>query len=374
MYSVGMPSPVLSAPDESFPNVYGSDHYSGASNISTPWDSMYGGNSILSYTSSPATNNIAAFYPGEVSLAQVQQPYFAIPYEGSPQIYAGSISPYQNSGVGFRSDASFSASPITPVVEPRRYNGLHNHQLARPFQPSRALLNERREPDEEVVEFLHSHNVSINLNYQGEIKLSNMMVPQSQNCGLFLTGIPPETTTAQLFQQINEGGIYNFSPTGVVPGRFRTCAAQLAFKTREAAEKFHLRGNGPLGVRVEGRRIAVNWNRNKFPPVHESKMHQTRNLQIWGPADKLVSADIKAMFRVYLKYELVAQKEWLQHDGNIRVIELSFASILGQSRQARKCFLANVKAGNVDSSLHISFSPDMCDPASRGYNPYTVSR
>jgi hypothetical protein len=209
---------------------------------------------------------------------------------------------------------------------------------------------------------LYRLGITLSRNYQGDLNIENVLLPNDQSCSLHLTYIPADATTHDVFQAISEGGIYNYSPSGP-QGFYSTSAAHLAFKTRTAAELFYFRAKfSERGVRVLGQRIAVIWNRNKSAPLEDSQMDQSRVLRIWGPKDLVSSSEIEELFHRNLKFELVDQKEWLQCDGQIRVVELFFQSILGQSRQAKKCFLKNIKSGNLDASLSIAYAPDPCEP------------
>jgi hypothetical protein len=111
-----------------------------------------------------------------------------------------------------------------------------------PFQPSRALCTERHIQPIEVVNALHQLGIKSE-NYQGIVNLDNILLLKHLNCALHLTGIPVEATTAQVFREIRDGGIYNYSPTGPEPGKHETSAAHLAFKTPRAAQEFHFRAN-----------------------------------------------------------------------------------------------------------------------------------
>jgi len=61
-----------------------------------------------------------------------------------------------------------------------------------------------------------------------------------------------------------------------------------------------------------------------------------------------------------IKLQLIDQKEWVV-DNEQTVAELSFSSILGQSRQAMKCFHEYLKYMEWEPYFKISYGPDPCE-------------
>ena len=57
-----------------------------------------------------------------------------------------------------------------------------------------------------------------------------------------------------------------------------------------------------------------------------------------------------------IKHELIETDEWLIFGGK-KVVQLSFASILGQSRAAAKCLFAEFKLQKLEGAFNVWYAP-----------------
>lgn len=55
-------------------------------------------------------------------------------------------------------------------------------------------------------------------------------------------------------------------------------------------------------------------------------------------------------------------EEWLANNGDRKIIELHFQSILGQSRAAIKCFYSWLELTGNAEEYGIYYAPDPCNP------------
>lgn len=260
---------------------------------------------------------------------------------------------------------AFVNNNIVPYQHP-------NLALSRPvsihdsFKPSRALTNAPRAVSPNLIQRAQQIGVRLNANYKGDITedlITNSLAAKDDNCALHIINIPAGATLSELLSVISEGKIFSSSMIAPIPGQWKGCAAKVVFTTRAAAQEFKDRGK-KVGIWIRGERVNVFWNRNITRPQLYSDKHQSRVIQIRGPQDQLSVAQIHAFFAEKIKFELLDQKEWLVL-GGMKVVELTFPSIFGQSRAAVAQFMKTVKGTPFEDIFLIQYGKDPCDPASR---------
>jgi hypothetical protein len=208
---------------------------------------------------------------------------------------------------------------------------------------------------------------NFNPNFKSDISdfwLQNMSCPKHLNCAVRIENIASDATDQEIFSLIREGKVFSFSKSEPVAGRFPNCAARLVFTTQAAAEAFVHRGQLFPGICLRGHRWRVWWNREPCYPVNAGEQHQSRVIQIIGPESIMSAEGMERLFRSSgIKFKLVDRKEWLV-EGDKMVAELSFSSILGQSRAAVKCFHDYLKWMEWESHFNIWYARDPCEPIS----------
>jgi hypothetical protein len=230
------------------------------------------------------------------------------------------------------------------------------------FVPSRELLGDKAILTSESKTKMIEIGMDLNSNYQGDITdfdIENFKCPPKLNCALRLENISADATDKEIFDVFYEGKIFSFSKKDPVPGRFTNCAGILVFMTRAATEAFLQRAQ-TVGVSIRGEYMKVIWNRDKCCPAKESEYHQSRVIQIAGPQDEFDALGVEEMLHTKLKFELVDSGEWLVEGGR-RVVELQFASILGQSRVAVRYLNEYLSRNNMVDRFEIWYAPDPCD-------------
>jgi hypothetical protein len=237
--------------------------------------------------------------------------------------------------------------------------------LHSPFQPSRALLDQPRVIAPQLALIAQHVGIDLHGNYKGDITkehIYNAIAPISDNCALHIIGLPADITLREVFSEI-VGKVFSFQLHAPVPGKWTGCGARLVFANRATAENFFCKARTGPGIIVRGHQIRVLWNRDPCRPQHYADRHQSRVLQIKGPNTPQFSAEtVERFFATNLLFTLVDRKEWVEA-GGVKVVELHFPSILGQSRPAMKQFYEMLDETDQRSIFKIQYAPDPCEAA-----------
>ena len=249
-------------------------------------------------------------------------------------------------------------NPLAAPFQPRSTAVVPNRP-PKTFNPSRILPGQRRIISAPLLQLAHRMGYNLNGNYEGEIDefaVRNANCPPDQNCSLFIVNVHVDVSAGEFFGLIREGPIFSFHRKLPQEG-IDTCAVSLVFTTREAAEAFYYRCNNP-GIRLYGRRFRAMWNRERVWPVPSGEAFQSRVVRITGPKDQVSGKGLLDFFGKFLSYTLSGAREKVE--GNMRIVEIAFGSIRGQSRAAFKLFhleVMNAPGGDVFS---IEYAPDPC--------------
>jgi hypothetical protein len=248
--------------------------------------------------------------------------------------------------------------------------------LYNPFKPSRALLDLPRWVAPELAYMAQRVGIDLDGNYKGDITkehIYNAVAPDHDNCALHIIGLPADVKLKEVFSVI-VGKVFSFQLHDPVPGKWAGCGARLVFTNRLATEQFYWKSRTGLGINIRGHQIRVLWNRDHCRPQHYADRYQSRVLQIQGPATEDFTAEaIEHLFRSKLLFNLVERNEWLV-PGGMKIVELHFPSILGQSRPAMKQFYELLDQTNQRHVFMIQYAPDPCDAMVRGDIPFDGRR
>ena len=297
-------------------------------------------------------------------------PVFGSTYLGTSLMQAMD---FQQSPNKFVVSADDGIDPFIDQTVDKTAGGLQNTaptntvSLYTPFRPSRALLDMPRTIDPVLASMAQHVGIDLGGNYKGDITkehIYNAIAPVHDNCALHIIGLPADIALNEVFSEI-VGKVFSFQLHSPVPGKWTGCGARLVFTNRAAAEEFYWRARTGLGIIVRGHQIRVLWNRDPCRPQHYADRHQSRVLQIKGPNNPIFSAEeVEQFFAKKLLFKLVDRKEWLEA-GGLKVVELHFPSILGQSRPAMKQFYEWLDETDQRSVFKIQYAPDPCDPTAR---------
>lgn len=236
------------------------------------------------------------------------------------------------------------------------------------FVPSLALLGIPHSDLPTRIRLAYEQGYILNPQYDGELSVSNNSnadCPPHLNCAIRIENISPHASLSEIFATIREGKVFSFSKKPPIENVYPNCAARLVFTTRASAEAFWARGNSPAGIVLRGVRWIVKWNRDKCRPVRANESHQSRVLRITGPIDFCHAQDIENVFHTQIKFHLVEKKEW-KLDDERKVAELSFPSILGQSRIAYRFFHEYMESKGLVGTWSVAFAADPCERAGEG--------
>jgi hypothetical protein len=136
----------------------------------------------------------------------------------------------------------------------------------------------------------------------------NASCPPDLNCALQIIGIHPHPLLREVFEQIHDGAVLSFYTKDPVPGVFNTCAINLIFQKRNAAESFLGRCKGRDGIKIRGRRIYAAWNRDQVRSQPEFVQHQSRVLWVTGPETEFDGNMIQRYLHTKIAFELVNRR------------------------------------------------------------------
>jgi hypothetical protein len=117
------------------------------------------------------------------------------------------------------------------------------------------------------------------------------------------------------------------------------------------------------GISIRDLRIRVMPNRDTCRAMHVDMMYQSRVLKVFGPEHLLSLDSLLDKLHQYMIFDLVECPEWTEREG-IKCVELTFGSIEGQSRQAKRLIkIEGMKRGSY-SQFWTLYERDPCDPNS----------
>ncbi|KAG9229303.1 hypothetical protein BJ875DRAFT_364509, partial [Amylocarpus encephaloides] len=224
------------------------------------------------------------------------------------------------------------------------------------FRPSWKLTGGHRLLDEDAISRARKVGLDLDSNYEGKIserRIQNAQIPPYANCAVHISGIPVQTTSADILRSITEGKIFAFNR--VDPNsRHKEAAANVTFIDRQAAERYMIKSQSS-GIRINGTMVDVNWNRIAAGP--SSNRLQSRVIRITGPREEINAEALEDFLHTRTVFELVDRSE-LWHAQGRKSATLSFCQILGQSRIAVRCLRQHAMEKGMD--WVVSYSKDPC--------------
>jgi hypothetical protein len=201
-------------------------------------------------------------------------------------------------------------------------------------------------------------------NYRGDYRLARNRpanISSEQNCSVWITGLPPNSTENQLLGAIRDTGrvwaCVMHPPTRL----YGTAAAKVTFFTAAAAQvmlgRTNADGPGRPGLVVGDHCAVVRPDRNPVAEATEPEDH-TRVISIAGPREVVTVDNLAAFFRKDFIYE-VDEIIPLVTGKVINVLEWRFASYRCQSQWAWRKIQDD--AGFQASNVRVRFERDPCD-------------
>lgn len=156
-------------------------------------------------------------------------------------------------------------------------------------------MDARRSISYETMVHAQEVGLEINCNYHGEYgeyAFGNAGCTAQDNTCVFVTNIPEEATTNDIFAAITEGKIFNFSQITPKP-QHPMAAAYITFHESNAARKFLRRSLTNEGIIVAGKRVQVRMNKNRVKPRIGYESCQSRVILIQGPQEVISMDDLE---------------------------------------------------------------------------------
>ena len=175
-----------------------------------------------------------------------------------------------------------------------------------PFRPSHTVLQKLGMlPNFDDLWSTVANTYSGSENYLGDLRNAHIRsanIPDSQNCSLWILGLPANVTYSIFLGAIRDTGSVYATVINPPSGPHRTSAAKLIFFERYQAERlFLLIQTG--GFRVMGQSVVdVRWNKIKSAPYPHPD--HSRAIRITGPAHLMDFDFFEIFFGARFTYEL----------------------------------------------------------------------
>lgn len=207
-------------------------------------------------------------------------------------------------------------------------------------------------------------------NYRGNPDLErnrSALIPEEENCSVFITGLSPDLTTHLLLASIrNMGRIYATHINGPEPSRgHQTCAAKVVFFERVAAKRFFDRYQS-TGFVVAGRPFYVGhvvWNRIRSGEVDVGG-RKSRVLIISGPRSLVNERSLFSYFASKIEFQVdevitaAVSAAAAMGTEERALVEFRFGSYRCQAESARMALSREFKQHGVYCEFGI-FSPSL---------------
>ena len=253
-------------------------------------------------------------------------------------------------------DLHLSTAPDTPTPAPNFFRPMEKVNRSYPQAPSPTW------PSAPTPASLSAEQVRNMLNgfskdYKGKNTLRNMSanIPNSENCSVFIVGLPPSLTTNRLLSHVRGvGRIYATVINAPDPSKEHYCsAAKIVFFEKAAALRFYQKCE-LQGFSIDGYKARVVWNRVKSAEQTGSKT-RSRVLQIVGPAEFVNSAALTSYFHMKLEFQ-VDEILMIAETPETNIIEYRFGSYRCQAEAAKMAL-----EREMGDAVKVYFGRDPCD-------------
>lgn len=246
------------------------------------------------------------------------------------------------------------------------------------FEQSRRRAGLDAAPSAEDFRSAQAVGLVLNPNYKGDVttySLRNAGCTPEENSSVRIEGINPDATVAEIFESIQEGPIFNFSRNPPHLPRYPDAAANVVFKTAQAAQAF-IRRSLLRGVWIRNESVRVMPNRNMCRGFTDLGDKSSRVLHVYGPSYYISAANVLRYFHQWVAFDAVECYESSPDQFGSTMVTVVFESIYGQSRQAKRCFEDNwlkTETGEPrNQDCVIFYGQDPCDPDPNYYTGGTM--
>ncbi|KAI9054916.1 hypothetical protein LZ554_002060 [Drepanopeziza brunnea f. sp. 'monogermtubi'] len=201
--------------------------------------------------------------------------------------------------------------------------------------------------------------VGLGPTFHDEVKASKIRLvkgcPENLNCHVKISNLPKKLFITDIIGSIHEGGLVFVGLKPVHPPKLTFHDAYIVFKKRQSAVEFLKRGN--MGIVIGGKQVEVKPAEMKIHPWPTELLHQTRVLEIEGPAHMVDANMIRSLFSEY-EFKFLYPKQKVI--GDTKKVQFHFLEIIGGSREAYCLYAGHiVDHGEIDQ-ITVKFAPDPC--------------
>ncbi|CZR62312.1 uncharacterized protein PAC_12209 [Phialocephala subalpina] len=288
--------------------------------------------------------------------------------------------------------AVFSNAPVSNVVSEdnplfadlakrisdyKTKNGIetYNDDHEEPFRPSQMVIEEEagivRRPLTKS-HYLGCNEDGTDKTYKHQVK----GLPKGENAALWLEGLPPDVTEADVLAIVDTGAVFAFhlnKPTW----RHRTSAGKLVFMKVSAAYAFKdkcisLRpygtGNGHgIGLRIGDYDIRAEHNDNGYREY--TRPGQSRVLHIHGPKELVETTDWEKWFKKCIHFKKTHSAILPSDIPGEATYEIGFARVDGQAESIHH---AVRKQKAFKGIFRVEYARDPCDPDGRDFESHRM--
>ncbi|KAJ0346878.1 hypothetical protein COL154_010653 [Colletotrichum chrysophilum] len=265
---------------------------------------------------------------------------------------------------------------------PRQYGPPNNANSFQPtegrqpqgFRPTwaamRAKQGQAKDNDKDRAALKAMYGISPN--YAGDPTIERNRsadIPDSENCALWITFLPPDVTHREILAEIrNMGRIWSVVISGPEPAKnHHTAAAKVVFFELGAAQKFYAMSCNPARrFKVRGHVTKVELNRIKT--AQDNRRNNSRVLRIKGRPDVVNKDALTAYFKQKITFE-VDEVITIVMNEDMGDVEYRFGSFGNQAELAYLALQREYDVGGIHSPYwEVQYGHDPCAPQSGAYN------
>ncbi|KAH0438156.1 hypothetical protein CcaCcLH18_03423 [Colletotrichum camelliae] len=212
----------------------------------------------------------------------------------------------------------------------------------------------------------------ISPNYAGDPTIERNRsadIPDSENCALWITFLPPDVTHREILAEIrNMGRIWSVVISGPEPAKNHlTAAAKVVFFELGAAQKFYAMSCNPARrFKVRGNVTKVELNRIKT--AQDNRRNNSRVLRIKGRPDVVNKDALTAYFKQKITFE-VDEVITIVMNEDMGDVEYRFGSFGNQAELAYLALQREYDVGGIHSPYwEVQYGHDPCAPQPSAYN------
>ncbi|KAI8286145.1 hypothetical protein K4K56_008913 [Colletotrichum sp. SAR 10_98] len=265
---------------------------------------------------------------------------------------------------------------------PRQYGPPSNATSSQPtegrqpqgFRPTwaamRAKQGQAKDNDKDRAALKAMYGISPN--YAGDPTIERNRsadIPDSENCALWITFLPPDVTHREILAEIrNMGRIWSVVISGPEPAKnHHTAAAKVVFFELGVAQKFYAMSCNPARrFKVRGYVTKVELNRIKT--AQDNRRNNSRVLRIKGRPDVVNKDALTAYFKQKITFE-VDEVITIVMNEDMGDVEYRFGSFGNQAELAYLALQREYDVGGIHSPYwEVQYGHDPCAPQPSAYN------